>query len=389
MRSSRSSSGCSGSTSAPSDTLLRMLQRRETLGSTGVGRGIAIPHCRSLVVSRLRLAYGHHADGRRVPGHRQPPGLRFLSDRGPAARGLQPVPPGAGEDRAVRQGARHSRPARRASVGGRLPAAAGREGSVGRALVVPDPAGPGLASRPLAGQTASDRAALDRFRDSLAAVQRHLRARPPPAALAGRRPQDPVSSLRFALVALRRAELGADADAGDARDVLRRLTKREPALAARPGTRSPRRRSAARRGSARTPLALGNRVGTGTLERAHRVRAPRARGRPALRASRAHPRRRWRSACATPRSTSRRGTRSAAPTAAHAGPAGRAPAGARPARACRGRARVGARCRSSTAADADAAPPRAVARLELGAHEPGPRVEARAIAPYFEGAAER
>lgn len=41
------------------ETLLRMLQRRETLGSTGVGRGIAIPHCRSLVVSHLRLAYGH------------------------------------------------------------------------------------------------------------------------------------------------------------------------------------------------------------------------------------------------------------------------------------------------------------------------------------------
>ena len=46
-----------------SDTLLKMLQRRETLGSTGVGRGIAIPHCRSLVVTRLRLAYGHHAAG--------------------------------------------------------------------------------------------------------------------------------------------------------------------------------------------------------------------------------------------------------------------------------------------------------------------------------------
>lgn len=46
-----------------SDTLLQILQRRETLGSTGVGRGIAIPHCRSLVVTRLRLAYGHHAGG--------------------------------------------------------------------------------------------------------------------------------------------------------------------------------------------------------------------------------------------------------------------------------------------------------------------------------------
>ena len=48
---------------AASDTLLRMLQRRETLGSTGVGRGIAIPHCRSLVLSRLRLASGHHRGG--------------------------------------------------------------------------------------------------------------------------------------------------------------------------------------------------------------------------------------------------------------------------------------------------------------------------------------
>jgi nitrogen PTS system EIIA component len=48
---------------AASDTLLKMLQRRETLGSTGVGRGIAIPHCRALVINRLRLAYGHHRAG--------------------------------------------------------------------------------------------------------------------------------------------------------------------------------------------------------------------------------------------------------------------------------------------------------------------------------------
>jgi nitrogen PTS system EIIA component len=44
-------------------TLLRILQRRENLGSTGVGRGIAIPHGRSLVVSRLRLAFGHKPVG--------------------------------------------------------------------------------------------------------------------------------------------------------------------------------------------------------------------------------------------------------------------------------------------------------------------------------------
>ena len=48
---------------AANDTLLRMLQRRETLGSTGVGRGIAIPHCRSTVLNHLRLAFGHHQAG--------------------------------------------------------------------------------------------------------------------------------------------------------------------------------------------------------------------------------------------------------------------------------------------------------------------------------------
>jgi nitrogen PTS system EIIA component len=45
------------------ETLLRVLQRRESLGSTGMGRGIAIPHCRSLVANRLRLAYGQSRRG--------------------------------------------------------------------------------------------------------------------------------------------------------------------------------------------------------------------------------------------------------------------------------------------------------------------------------------
>lgn len=44
-------------------TLLKVLRRREGLGSTGVGRGVAIPHCRSLVAHRLRLAFGRHRDG--------------------------------------------------------------------------------------------------------------------------------------------------------------------------------------------------------------------------------------------------------------------------------------------------------------------------------------
>ncbi|HEY7237250.1 MAG TPA: PTS sugar transporter subunit IIA [Gemmatimonadaceae bacterium] len=43
--------------------LFKMLKRRENLGSTGIGRGIAIPHCRSLVVSRLRVAFGRKVNG--------------------------------------------------------------------------------------------------------------------------------------------------------------------------------------------------------------------------------------------------------------------------------------------------------------------------------------
>ena len=43
--------------------LFKMLKRRENLGSTGIGRGIAIPHCRSLVVQKLRVAFGRKKDG--------------------------------------------------------------------------------------------------------------------------------------------------------------------------------------------------------------------------------------------------------------------------------------------------------------------------------------
>ena len=43
--------------------LYKMLKRRENLGSTGIGRGIAIPHCRSLVVNNLRLAFGRRLEG--------------------------------------------------------------------------------------------------------------------------------------------------------------------------------------------------------------------------------------------------------------------------------------------------------------------------------------
>lgn len=46
-----------------SSSLHRMLRRRESHGSTGVGRGVAIPHARSLAVNRVRLAYGRHSNG--------------------------------------------------------------------------------------------------------------------------------------------------------------------------------------------------------------------------------------------------------------------------------------------------------------------------------------
>jgi mannitol/fructose-specific phosphotransferase system IIA component (Ntr-type) len=43
--------------------LFKMLKRRENLGSTGIGRSIAIPHCRSLVVTKLRVAFGRKSEG--------------------------------------------------------------------------------------------------------------------------------------------------------------------------------------------------------------------------------------------------------------------------------------------------------------------------------------
>lgn len=46
-----------------SEILVKMLKRRENLGSTGFGGGVAIPHCRSLVVKRLRVAYGRKPSG--------------------------------------------------------------------------------------------------------------------------------------------------------------------------------------------------------------------------------------------------------------------------------------------------------------------------------------
>ncbi len=45
------------------ETVRRQLVRRESLGTTGFGRGVALPHCRTLAASRLRLAFGLHRAG--------------------------------------------------------------------------------------------------------------------------------------------------------------------------------------------------------------------------------------------------------------------------------------------------------------------------------------
>ena len=56
-------------------TLVRTLRRREHLGSTGIGKGVAIPHCRSDAVDKLLVAYG-----------RKPGGLEFAAIDGAPVR---------------------------------------------------------------------------------------------------------------------------------------------------------------------------------------------------------------------------------------------------------------------------------------------------------------
>ncbi|MFH1071678.1 MAG: PTS sugar transporter subunit IIA [Candidatus Glassbacteria bacterium] len=45
------------------EMLFKMLKKRENLGSTGIGKGFAIPHCRSLVVDKLNVAFARHPKG--------------------------------------------------------------------------------------------------------------------------------------------------------------------------------------------------------------------------------------------------------------------------------------------------------------------------------------
>ena len=43
---------------ADAELIVSTLLKREELGSTGIGKGIAIPHCRSLAVDKLEIAVG-------------------------------------------------------------------------------------------------------------------------------------------------------------------------------------------------------------------------------------------------------------------------------------------------------------------------------------------
>lgn len=45
------------------DILLDMLRQREVLGSTGIGRGVAVPHGRSLAIGRLTIVFARSTAG--------------------------------------------------------------------------------------------------------------------------------------------------------------------------------------------------------------------------------------------------------------------------------------------------------------------------------------
>lgn len=45
------------------ELLLQTLMKREELGSTGIGKGIAIPHGRSLLIQKLEMAVGRSTKG--------------------------------------------------------------------------------------------------------------------------------------------------------------------------------------------------------------------------------------------------------------------------------------------------------------------------------------
>ena len=72
------------------DTLLQTLLKREELGSTGIGKGVAIPHGRSLLIDKLEVAVGRSVKGIEFDAvDKKPVHLLFLIMAPPQDRGNQ------------------------------------------------------------------------------------------------------------------------------------------------------------------------------------------------------------------------------------------------------------------------------------------------------------
>lgn len=72
------------------ESLLQTLLKREELGSTGIGKGIAIPHGRSLLIDKLEIAVGRSTKGVDFDSiDKKPAHLFFLIMAPPQDRGNQ------------------------------------------------------------------------------------------------------------------------------------------------------------------------------------------------------------------------------------------------------------------------------------------------------------
>lgn len=70
--------------------LFNLLLGREKLGSTGIGKGIAIPHCRSLLLHKMSVAVGIFPDGVEFDAvDKKPVYLFFLVTAPPRDKGNQ------------------------------------------------------------------------------------------------------------------------------------------------------------------------------------------------------------------------------------------------------------------------------------------------------------
>ncbi len=123
---------------------------------------------------------------------------------------------------------------------------------------------------PVAAQTAADRSTLSAYADSLAGSSDTIALRARQFALREslrRSPDDAIAGLRMGLVSFRLAELNVTPDARDAVRAFRRAAEQQPTW---PFAWYSLGRAEALRGEweQRDSLALGSRVGLGTLERA-------------------------------------------------------------------------------------------------------------------------